>query len=57
MIKALWNFICYWYFRYTMVTELYVVEPWEQVFVRILFTPKYCMKFYILFCLAMLSMY
>ncbi|XP_065346009.1 serine palmitoyltransferase small subunit A [Cloeon dipterum] len=37
MIRSVWRFICYWYFRYTMVTELYMVEPWEQVVVHCFF--------------------
>ncbi|XP_034237022.1 serine palmitoyltransferase small subunit A [Thrips palmi] len=28
--ERLSNFLSYWYFRYLMVTELYMVETWEQ---------------------------
>lgn len=30
------NFISYWYFRYLLVTELYMVEKWERTMFRIL---------------------
>lgn len=28
--------INYWWFRYLMVTELYMVEKWERITIRIL---------------------
>lgn len=30
------NFISYWYMRYLLVTELYLVEKWERQTIRIL---------------------
>ncbi|XP_017786372.1 PREDICTED: uncharacterized protein LOC108569364 [Nicrophorus vespilloides] len=30
MFDSLRKFIAYWYFRYTLVTELYMVEKWEE---------------------------
>ncbi|KYM88430.1 hypothetical protein ALC53_02913 [Atta colombica] len=29
------SFLKYWYFRYTLVTELYMVEDWERNFINI----------------------
>ncbi|CAH1391653.1 unnamed protein product [Nezara viridula] len=31
-ISSIWQFLNYWYFRYLMVTELYMVEKWERAF-------------------------
>jgi len=36
MIQSVWKFLCYWYFRYLMVTELYMVERWERAVISIL---------------------
>lgn len=30
LFQSVADFFCYWYFRYLMVTELYMVERWEQ---------------------------
>jgi len=38
VIRSLRFFLKYWYFRYTLVTELYMVEEWERNFISILFT-------------------
>ncbi|CAG9799955.1 unnamed protein product [Chironomus riparius] len=39
MIKSRLNsvlkFINYWFFRYLMVTELYMTEPWERVAIHV----------------------
>uniref|UniRef100_A0A6P7HF86 Serine palmitoyltransferase small subunit A n=1 Tax=Diabrotica virgifera virgifera TaxID=50390 RepID=A0A6P7HF86_DIAVI len=35
MIQAVKNFINYWYFRYLLVTELYMVEKWERAMFHI----------------------
>lgn len=34
MLEQLNKFIEYWWFRYLMVTELYIVEKWERVTMR-----------------------
>lgn len=34
MLEQISNFIEYWWFRYLMVTELYIVEKWERVTMR-----------------------
>ncbi|KYM95982.1 PREDICTED: serine palmitoyltransferase small subunit A [Cyphomyrmex costatus] len=34
-IRSLLSFLKYWYFRYTLVTELYMVEEWERNFINI----------------------
>jgi len=31
------DFISYWYMRYLLVSELYLVEKWERYMIRILF--------------------
>lgn len=36
MLTYIRNFINYWYFRYLLVTELYMVEKWERAMFRIL---------------------
>lgn len=35
-LKSVWQFLNYWYFRYLMVTELYMVEKWERAVASIL---------------------
>ncbi|KAK4872360.1 hypothetical protein RN001_014389 [Aquatica leii] len=30
MLQKAYNFITYWYFRYLLITELYMVEKWER---------------------------
>lgn len=37
IIKKIQAFISYWYLRYLLVTEMYMVEPWEKAVIRILF--------------------
>lgn len=34
VLEKLINFINYWWFRYLMITELYIVEKWERVVIR-----------------------
>lgn len=34
MLGTINKFIEYWWFRYLMVTELYIVEKWERVTMR-----------------------
>lgn len=41
MFESIQKFIGYWYFRYLLVTELYMVEKWERVMIRILFLCQY----------------
>lgn len=40
MLKAIKEFINFWWFRYLLVTELYIVETWERVTIRILFNKQ-----------------
>lgn len=37
VLKKIQQFISYWYVRYLLATELYMVEAWEKMIVRILF--------------------
>lgn len=34
MFANILKFINYWWFRYTLVTELYIVEGWEKLSFR-----------------------
>ncbi|CAK9831223.1 hypothetical protein ANTRET_LOCUS8258 [Anthophora retusa] len=34
-LQKLSTFLKYWYFRYMLVTELYMVEKWERNFVNV----------------------
>ncbi|KZC10903.1 hypothetical protein WN55_01602 [Dufourea novaeangliae] len=34
-LNKLFSFLEYWYFRYMLVTELYMVEKWERKFINI----------------------
>lgn len=34
MLQNIIDFCNYWWFRYLMVTELYMVEKWERVTIR-----------------------
>lgn len=36
LLQKLFSFLKYWYFRYMLVTELYMVEEWERNFISIL---------------------
>lgn len=40
MLNKVKEFVNFWWMRYLMVTELYIVEPWERVVMRILFKAK-----------------
>uniref|UniRef100_A0A6M2DG97 Putative conserved protein with signal anchor tabanus bromius n=1 Tax=Xenopsylla cheopis TaxID=163159 RepID=A0A6M2DG97_XENCH len=37
MLAVIGDFISYWYFRYLLVTELYMVEKWERITIHIFF--------------------
>ncbi|XP_047351629.1 uncharacterized protein LOC124949880 [Vespa velutina] len=37
LLQKLSSFLGYWYFRYMLVTELYMVEKWERIFINIFF--------------------
>uniref|UniRef100_A0A1L8DUZ8 Putative conserved protein with signal anchor n=1 Tax=Nyssomyia neivai TaxID=330878 RepID=A0A1L8DUZ8_9DIPT len=36
-ISGIWKFINYWWFRWTLVTEMYMVEKWERITINCLF--------------------
>ncbi|KAK9710019.1 hypothetical protein QE152_g26259 [Popillia japonica] len=42
MFKSMWIFIQYWYMRYLLVTELYMVEKWERVMIHFVFFMIFC---------------
>lgn len=45
VIRSLRSFLKYWYFRYTLVTELYMVEEWERNFINIFLLALFCFFF------------
>ncbi|XP_023715104.1 serine palmitoyltransferase small subunit A [Cryptotermes secundus] len=47
MIQSVWKFLCYWYFRYLMVTELYMVERWERAVSYVAFVLVFLMLSYL----------
>ncbi|EZA53752.1 hypothetical protein X777_06859 [Ooceraea biroi] len=44
-LKSLKSFLSYWYFRYMLVTELYMVERWERNFINIFFLAVFTLLF------------
>ncbi|GAB0090448.1 uncharacterized protein DMENIID0001_051830 [Sergentomyia squamirostris] len=36
-ISGIWEFMCYWWFRWSLVTEMYMVEKWERITINCLF--------------------
>uniref|UniRef100_A0A336MFE7 CSON000319 protein n=1 Tax=Culicoides sonorensis TaxID=179676 RepID=A0A336MFE7_CULSO len=46
--KSIWDklleFINYWWFRYLMVTELYIVEKWERVVIHVFFLAVFLLQ-------------
>ncbi|XP_034481193.1 uncharacterized protein LOC117786883 [Drosophila innubila] len=46
MLNNIINFANYWWFRYLMVTELYVVEKWERVTIHVIFMVLFCVFWY-----------
>ncbi|XP_050680251.1 serine palmitoyltransferase small subunit A [Leptidea sinapis] len=45
-IKSVREFLCYWYLRYLLATELYMVEPWERTVVHILMIVTFAVFWY-----------
>ncbi|XP_044729977.1 serine palmitoyltransferase small subunit B [Chrysoperla carnea] len=46
MLKNISKFLHYWYFRYLMVTELYMVEKWERAVINGFFISLLCVLTY-----------
>ncbi|OXU25688.1 serine palmitoyltransferase small subunit A [Nasonia vitripennis] len=46
ILEKISTFLHYWYFRYMLVTELYMVEKWERHFVNIFLISIFCLLFY-----------
>ncbi|XP_012227408.1 serine palmitoyltransferase small subunit B [Linepithema humile] len=44
-VQSLRAFLKYWYFRYMLVTELYMVEQWERDFINIFFIAMFFLFF------------
>jgi len=41
------KFVKYWWFRYLMITEMYMVEKWEVVAIHVIFTIVFSIFWYI----------
>ncbi|EDW93018.1 uncharacterized protein LOC6532561 [Drosophila yakuba] len=46
MLDNLVEFASYWWFRYLMVTELYMVEKWERITIHVIFMVLFCVFWY-----------
>ncbi|XP_011195856.1 uncharacterized protein LOC105220959 [Zeugodacus cucurbitae] len=46
MLQNIIDFCNYWWFRYLMVTELYMVEKWERVTIHVIFAVLFCLFWY-----------
>ncbi|XP_043482435.1 serine palmitoyltransferase small subunit A [Leptopilina heterotoma] len=46
IIDKISTFFHYWYFRYLLVTELYMVEKWERHFINIFLISMFCLFFF-----------
>ncbi|XP_026324510.1 serine palmitoyltransferase small subunit A [Hyposmocoma kahamanoa] len=46
IIKKIQAFISYWYLRYLLVTEMYMVEPWEKAVIHVLFATVFGLFWY-----------
>ncbi|XP_063698877.1 uncharacterized protein LOC134829627 [Culicoides brevitarsis] len=46
IFDKLLEFINYWWFRYLMVTELYIVERWERVVIHVFFLVVFLLQWY-----------
>ncbi|XP_017028289.1 uncharacterized protein ghi [Drosophila kikkawai] len=46
MLDNLVEIASYWWFRYLMVTELYMVEKWERVTIHVIFMVLFCVFWY-----------
>ncbi|XP_055620930.1 uncharacterized protein LOC129765097 [Toxorhynchites rutilus septentrionalis] len=40
------SFINYWWFRYLMITELYMVESWERVTIHVFLFALFMLQWY-----------
>ncbi|EFN79603.1 hypothetical protein EAI_00806 [Harpegnathos saltator] len=45
LVQRLQSFLKYWYFRFMLVTELYMVERWERNFINIFFLVVFSLFF------------
>ncbi|XP_061390668.1 uncharacterized protein LOC133326006 [Musca vetustissima] len=46
MLQNIIDFCNYWWFRYLMVTELYMVEKWERVTIHVIFAILFILFWY-----------
>ncbi|CAO1317926.1 unnamed protein product [Diamesa tonsa] len=50
VLSSILKFINYWYFRYLMVTELFMCERWERVTIHIFLFIVFLMQWYFNYC-------
>ncbi|XP_031633286.1 uncharacterized protein LOC116347032 [Contarinia nasturtii] len=53
MLEQINKFIEYWWFRYLMVTELYIVEKWERVTMHVILLILFLLVGYFNFSVVM----
>ncbi|XP_037821976.1 uncharacterized protein LOC119610715 [Lucilia sericata] len=46
MLQNIIDFCNYWWFRYLMVTELYMVEKWERITIHVIFAVLFILFWY-----------
>ncbi|XP_052747899.1 serine palmitoyltransferase small subunit A [Galleria mellonella] len=52
-VKKVKEFFSYWYLRYLLVTELYMVEPWEKVVIQLVFALFFGLYWYFNYSIVM----
>ncbi|KAK6181067.1 serine palmitoyltransferase small subunit A [Patella vulgata] len=46
VLKTIWSYISFWYFQYTLVTSLYMLEPTERRIFNTILVAVLAMFFY-----------
>ncbi|XP_050555870.1 uncharacterized protein LOC118277004 [Spodoptera frugiperda] len=52
-VKKIQQFISYWYVRYLLATELYMVDTWEKVVMHIVFGIMFTLFWYFNYSIIM----
>ncbi|KAJ0170581.1 hypothetical protein K1T71_013952 [Dendrolimus kikuchii] len=53
IVKKIQQFIKYWYVRYLLVTELYMVDTWEKITVQIIILVLFGLFWYFNYSIVM----
>ncbi|XP_013184715.1 serine palmitoyltransferase small subunit A [Amyelois transitella] len=53
IIKIMEKSVKHWYLRYLLVTELYMVEPWEKAVIQIVFAILFLLCWYFNYSIVM----